>query len=191
MKIEEVKTIKPATWIYNSDGVSSGELRRTIGAVEKALGFRLFAWQKTYIACGQFRQMGVTTAEILRDLLDVSGEPIDYSGRAKSEREKFYRRELHEIKTKLDNAGIPTRTVFFSERDKRAYREKEEQAVAYMQKHPYKESEMTIEEYRALAVAINSLRFNPDLSDIEVQSYEMTLANMRDRVQEGGKTSGV
>ncbi len=44
---------------------------------------------------------------------------------------------------------------------------------------------MTVEESRALAVAINSLRFNPDLSDIEVQSLEIILANMRDRMQEG------
>lgn len=46
---------------------------------------------------------------------------------------------------------------------------------------------MTVEEYRALEVAINSLRFNPDLSDIEVQSYETVLANIRDRMQEEGK----
>ena len=43
---------------------------------------------------------------------------------------------------------------------------------------------MTVEESRALVVAINSLRFNPDLSDTEMQSYEMALANMRDRMQE-------
>lgn len=49
---------------------------------------------------------------------------------------------------------------------------------------------MTVEESRALAVAINSLRFNPDLSDIEVQSYEIALANMRDRMQEGGVSRG-
>lgn len=45
---------------------------------------------------------------------------------------------------------------------------------------------MTVEESRALAVAINSLRFNPDLSDIEAQSYEIALANMRNRMHEGG-----
>mgnify|MGYP001041309714 CR=1 FL=1 len=43
---------------------------------------------------------------------------------------------------------------------------------------------MTVEECRALTVAINSLHFNPDLSDIEVQSYEIILANMRNRAQE-------
>lgn len=41
--------------------------------------------------------------------------------------------------------------------------------------------QQTIEESRALTAAINSLRFNPDLSDIEAQSYEILLANMRDR----------
>ena len=46
---------------------------------------------------------------------------------------------------------------------------------------------MTVEESRALTAAINSLRFNPDLHDIEVQSYEIALANMRDRIQEGEK----
>lgn len=43
---------------------------------------------------------------------------------------------------------------------------------------------MMVEESRALAVAINSLRFNPDLCDTEVQSYEIALANMRNRMQE-------
>ena len=61
--------------------------------------------------------------------------------------------------------------------------------VAWWQKEytgPKRERKMTIEESRALTVAINSLRFNPDLSDIQVQSCEIALANMRDRIQEGG-----
>lgn len=122
---EEIGALKSSQWIYNPIDAPYSEFEQTIGAVEKALGFRLFVWQKTYIAQGKFRKMGATTAEILRDLLDVSGKPIDYSRRAESEREHFYRWELYRIKEKLDNAGIPTRTVFFSERDKRAYREKE------------------------------------------------------------------
>jgi len=43
---------------------------------------------------------------------------------------------------------------------------------------------MTIEESRALAVAKNSLRFNPDLDDIEEQSLEIILTNMMDRMQD-------
>ena len=41
-----------------------------------------------------------------------------------------------------------------------------------------------IEESRALTVAINSLRFIPDLCEIEVQNYELILANMRNRMQD-------
>lgn len=43
---------------------------------------------------------------------------------------------------------------------------------------------MTIEESRALTLAINSLRYNPDLNDVEIQSCEIALANMRNRAQE-------
>lgn len=108
-----------ANWIYRSINPPDSEFEKTIRAVENALGFKLFVWQKTYIECERFRYMGDTTARILRDLLDVSEKPIDYTRGAATPRQKFYRRELREIKEKLDRAGIPTRTVFFSERDKR------------------------------------------------------------------------
>ena len=85
---------------------------------------QLFVWQKTYIENEQFRKMGETTARVLRDLLDVSEKPIDYTRGAATPRQQFYRKEIREIKAKLDAAGIPTRTVFFSEKDKRAYMHK-------------------------------------------------------------------
>lgn len=114
---------KPAVplWIYNSVNPHDCEFETTIRAVEKALGFNLFVWQKTYIQCGEFRQMGATTAEILKDLLNIKAPPIDYTRPPTSERERFYRVELKKIKTTLNDAGIPTRMVFFSERDKHAY----------------------------------------------------------------------
>lgn len=114
------KPIVP-TWIYAPLATSDGEFEKTIHAVEQALGFDLFIWQKTFIQHGEFRQMGATTAEILRDLLNVSGNPIDYRQPPRSERERFYRTELRHIKQKLNDAGIPTRMVWFSERDKRAH----------------------------------------------------------------------
>lgn len=52
-----------------------------------------------------------------------------YSRNAVSERERFYRRELLEIKAKLDSAGIPTWPVFLSEKDKRAFYEDVERAA--------------------------------------------------------------
>lgn len=118
---EEIQAHISAKWIYNSVDPDDQDLGQKIEAVEKALGFKLFVWQKAFIARGQFRQMGVTTAEILKDLLDVSALPIDYSEPERNFMERFYRRELRRIKLKLDEAGIPTRTVFFSKKDKWEY----------------------------------------------------------------------
>ena len=99
------------------------ETEKMFEEVEKALGFKLFFWQKTYIAEGIFRRTGRTTAEILRDLLGFNVSPIDYSKKPRSRMEEFYRYELREIKSKLDAAGIKTRTVFWSEADKRKFYE--------------------------------------------------------------------
>lgn len=63
--------------------------------------------------------MGTTTAKILRELLNVSGDPIDYRMPPTSKSEQFYRTELRQIKQKLDDAEIPTRRIWFSEQDKR------------------------------------------------------------------------
>jgi len=92
--------------LYNPDA----ELEKTIAKVEKALGFKLFIWQKTFIERGIFRRYGATTAEILRDLLSVSALPLDYTKNMEP-RGEIYKRELREIKSKLDQAGIATRTV--------------------------------------------------------------------------------
>lgn len=98
------------------------ELERKFEAIEKALGFKLFIWQKTLIAHGQFRQYGATTAEILRDLLAVDAAPIDYTRPIKNRMEAFYKKELRDIKEKLDSQGIPTRNVFFTNSDKEKYK---------------------------------------------------------------------
>lgn len=39
---------------------------------------------------------------------------------------------------------------------------------------------MKMDNYKAIAVAINSLRYNPNLSDLEIQSYELALGKIRD-----------
>ena len=106
-------------WIYGDVAPHNEELDETIRAVEQALGFKLFVWQKAFIKQGEVRQMGATTAQILRDLLNVSGKPIDYSRPPTSKQEQLYRDELRSIKYRLDDAGIPTRCIWFSEQDKR------------------------------------------------------------------------
>ena len=62
---------KNMDWIYRTVTMDT-DLEKTLEAVEKALGFKLFVWQKTYIERGYFRRYGATTAEILRELLNVS-----------------------------------------------------------------------------------------------------------------------
>lgn len=102
------------------------EHEKQFEAIEKALGFKLFTWQKTYIAYGHFRQYGATTAQILRELMQVKAFPLDYTKRPTTQREAWYRGFLREIKQQLDDAGVPTREVFFNQQQKRAYMENPE-----------------------------------------------------------------
>lgn len=88
--------------------------------IEEILGFKLFRWQKTYLVIGSFRQYGETTAKILRDLLAVKEPPLDLST-PKGAIEHINREYYRELQEKLVAAGIPTRTVFYSQRDKRHY----------------------------------------------------------------------
>lgn len=106
--------------IYGA-GLFFPEFKKKFEAIEAALGFKLFTWQKTYIATGNFRQYGATTAEILRELIQVDAYPLDYTGLPRTQREHNYRRFLREIKQQLDDAGVPTREVFFTGEQKRAY----------------------------------------------------------------------
>lgn len=110
---------KNMDWIYRP--INEPDLENTLEAVEKALGFKLFVWQKTFIATGVFRQYGDTTAKILRELLAVDARPLDYTTRPGSHMGVFYREELLKIKEKLDAAGVPTRKVATSRQQLREY----------------------------------------------------------------------
>lgn len=112
---------KNMDWIYNP--VNEPDLDNTLAAVEKALGFKLFIWQKTFIATGKFRRYGATTAEILRELLAVDERPLDYTAPPGSCMAALYRAELLKIKEKLDVAGVPTRKVATSRKQLREYTE--------------------------------------------------------------------
>ena len=88
--------------------------------IEKALGYKLFRWQKTYLSIGAFRQYGETTAKILKDLLAVNDPPLDLSI-ARTEIEKIHKGYYRDIQERLTAAGIPTRTVFYNKRDQKHY----------------------------------------------------------------------
>lgn len=117
---EKEATGQQESWIYRPLNTDP-DTERKLEAVEKALGFKLFIWQKTFIERGVFRQYGETTARILKDLLDVKAQPLDYTEPCGSVRENFYRMETKSIKEKLDNAGIATRAVFFTREEKAVY----------------------------------------------------------------------
>lgn len=97
-------------------------LESWFAAVEAALGFKLFFWQKTYIENGFFRCYGRTTAEILRDLSQIDEPPLNLINYRKRDRQaRWYCEELLRVKETLTAAGVPTREIFLTEHDRRDY----------------------------------------------------------------------
>lgn len=125
-KQEEQKNIDEQTtkilkeWIYADLPEFGEEAMKQIEKVEEAIGFKLFSWQKRFIISGIWRRTGETTAEILRDLLNVDAPPIDYTREMYGCR-GFYQKELLRIKEKLDRYGIKTREVFLTIKDRQEH----------------------------------------------------------------------
>lgn len=78
--------------------------------VERALGFKLFIWQKTFIERGEYRLSGKTTALALQTLLPYNKEPLELR-RPNSRREQFEQMQIIEIQQKLKAEGIPCREI--------------------------------------------------------------------------------
>ncbi len=98
-------------WIYRTmpdEGVDFDK-------IEKALGFKLFVWQKTFITRGEFRQYGETTARCIRRLLQKDN-PIDYRTRIIHGQELFERMEMVRIHDKLQAAGVEVCEILRPER---------------------------------------------------------------------------
>lgn len=122
MSIKVVEKEEPPEWLYHTSKACYGDV--DFDAVEKALGFRLFGWQKDYIILGcayAGRRTGKTTAEILRQLLSVDEEPIDFSRPARDNQAYIFKMDCHDIWEKLRDAGIPMRPVFWTKEDKKKY----------------------------------------------------------------------
>lgn len=109
--IKSVEIYEKYDWIFRE--IDDPEWNVKLDAIGEALGIRLFYWQKYYIVNGCMRQTGFTTAVILRELLDVNNVPWDISDMLMRPKERWHYEVIKKIKTKLDNAGIPTRTVLF------------------------------------------------------------------------------
>lgn len=101
-------------------GFFEPDMERKFEAIEKALGFELFVWQKSYIERGEFRKIGKTTAEVIRELI-VPGNIINYSEPPRNSRERFHRSTLLEIKQKFEESGIKTNPVARNKAELRKY----------------------------------------------------------------------
>lgn len=117
----EKKKTEDLEWLYHSRFERDSWV--DFDAVEKALGFRLFAWQKSYILRQGFRRMGRTTAEILQMLFDKEqyDNPIDFSEPPRNKRLRVFRQQFRDIWEKLLEAGIEMRPVFWSKADKKKW----------------------------------------------------------------------
>lgn len=120
-EFEEYK--KKYGWIFNYSNIVA---KHDWDMIEKALGFKLFVWQKMWIddLCDVYgqRRTGKIVADCLKMLLagDMS-EPIDMSMPPTNAQYRAFRDTLQDIKKKLDEAGVETRPVFFCQKDKDEY----------------------------------------------------------------------
>lgn len=117
---------------YGTPYIKDDKVRAYIDQVEKALGFPLYYWQKTYIAYGTFRGYGATTATVLQHLMDIDAPPIDIRSHTVST--KAYTSALTRLYTQLREAGVPTRAVLTKNDPLRTKRELlEKMADAYVE----------------------------------------------------------
>ena len=105
--------------IYRNDCFLPNEIE-FFNKIEKALGFKLYFWQKTFLIVGHFRQTGETTARCLKQLFGKV--PIDYSRNPINARENFERKQLWEIKEQLQCAGVETVPILTCRKEVRDYR---------------------------------------------------------------------
>lgn len=72
--------------------------------IEKALGFRLFTWQKTFIISGEYRRIGDTTARSIKHLLE--DREINLQLPLRNARQRFEEKELLRIYNQLKPTGL-------------------------------------------------------------------------------------
>lgn len=120
----EKKKTENLEWIYHTPKENNDSI--DFNTIEKALGFRLFAWQKSYILHQGFRQMGRTTAEVLQMLFDKDqyDNPIDFTEPPRNKRLRIFRQQFMEIWEKLRDAGVKMRPVLWNREDKEKYETK-------------------------------------------------------------------
>ena len=72
--------------------------------IEKALGFKLFTWQKTFLITGEYRRIGDTTARSIKQLLE--DKEINLQIPPRNARQRFEQKELLRIYDMLKPTGL-------------------------------------------------------------------------------------
>lgn len=72
--------------------------------IEKALGFKLFTWQKSFLITGTYRRFGDTTARSIKQLLE-DGE-INLQIPPRNARQRFEQKELLRLYDQLKPTGL-------------------------------------------------------------------------------------
>lgn len=72
--------------------------------IEKALGFKLFTWQKTFLIVGEYRRIGDTTARSIKQLLE--DREINLQIPPRNARQRFEQKELLKIYDQLKPTGL-------------------------------------------------------------------------------------
>lgn len=72
--------------------------------IEKALGFKLFTWQKSFLITGEYRRIGDTTARSIKQLLE--DKEINLQIPTRTARQRFEQNELLRLYDQLKPTGL-------------------------------------------------------------------------------------
>lgn len=122
-EVEAIKGLLEDTKILDQIYAPIPEIEREVQIIEKALGFKLFVWQKHLIYYGALRRIGHTTAWAIRQLLFENDIYIGFAYEKPIDR--FDNRELLKIAVLLKDTGL-IRAKIHVDKHNHAYRGFEE-----------------------------------------------------------------
>lgn len=124
-EVEAIKGLLEDTKILDQIYAPFVPIEQEIKIIEKALGYKLFVWQKSLIYSGMLRRTGKTTAWVIRQLLYEDDIYIGFTYEKPEVR--FENKELLKIAVLLKDTGLIKAKIHLDKRNL-AYRGFEEVA---------------------------------------------------------------
>ena len=103
-EVEAIKGLLEDTKILDQIYAPVVPIEKEIKIIEKALGYKLFVWQKALIYSGELRRTGHTTAWAIRQLLFENSIYIGFG--SQKPKEIFEDKELIKIARLLKDTGL-------------------------------------------------------------------------------------